>query len=873
MDYARLKKELGHKERTVDDLISYIGTKTNEHVPNYSLLLGAGASFTSGIKTGINLVSGWREEVYKHLCPEEEYEGYEEFKAKDFLIKNYSNWYNLSNEYSSLFEYKFDLPSQRRRFVEQEVDGHLPSIGYSYLVSLTTNRFFDTIYTTNFDDLLNEAFYQFSQVRPLVCAHDSSLQSISVNSSRPKIIKLHGDYLFDDIKSTLRETESLENNIKNKFTQFSKEYGLIIIGYAGNDRSVMDVINFLLKSEEYLNNGVYWCLREGDYINPELTKLLWKDKVYFIKISGFDEVMAEMHYKLKRELSLDDNFTNSKKEAIISSFTEDEYRLSEKSEYISSDIKQLTKHKNSMDISHLIRELNEKEFNGSEEDFKTFLSLDRLVQEKNYIEATNIIKSRVDKPENIKSKGVYLKKLILIYKAQDKIQEALSLCDELIELDPFEVRSLIFKSEIFKNMTERCKFIEGFQTKFNSNYQFHNYLLTNAIDEFHYTKTDSVFSLDFLLQTADRSLQLEPSLNNISWLFKLDLLNLKFNDRLDKKVKKEKEKEIENHLEKAKSINDQHMRYLKMSLHSSVINNDYKNIKNIFDILLNIYITSSKGKKRKLLSLICEEYPSLVDHKNNESFYSDWSNFIDSDLIKKIPKNEELASLLINKAQYYLMIEKDEEKSLKFLKLAMMHSDASDYASTIINSFLNLSNNYDEAYTFLNKIKDEIKKRVYYSLKSNILLAESLFDKAEESLDKSYQYGLSHTNYLTKGTFLNLMAQRYTKVISMVDSNIDKIEDQQDQDILTINKELAYKKLHDKLNDKVTARNIISRGLTKHLTLAAHCLLDNEIDIKRLIKQSIDNDYTSLYQFKSWPVIPEKYLSGYLNKKTELKLA
>jgi len=255
MDYKKLREELSHKERTIDDLISYIGTRTNNSVPNYSLLLGAGASFSSGIRTGGNLVDVWRQEIYKKLSGKSDYDVK---VAKEFLITNHSNWYSLSNEYSSLFEYKFDLPNQRRRFVEQEVDNKLPSIGYSYLVSLTKNRYFDTVYTTNFDDLLSEAFYQFSQTRPIVCAHDSSLNSISISSSRPKIIKLHGDYLFDDIKSTLRETESLESNTKEKLIEFSKEYGLIVIGYSGNDRSIMDVISHLLKTEEYLKNGIYW---------------------------------------------------------------------------------------------------------------------------------------------------------------------------------------------------------------------------------------------------------------------------------------------------------------------------------------------------------------------------------------------------------------------------------------------------------------------------------------------------------------------------------------------------------------------------------------------------------------------------------------
>jgi len=123
----------------------------------------------------------------------------------------------------------------------------------------------------------------------MLCAHDSSVNSLSVSSKRPKIVKLHGDYLFDDIKSSLRETESLEENTRNKFVEFSKDFGLIVVGYNGFDRSIMDVINYLLKLDDHLQCGIYWCIRKGDLVSDEVRKLLWKDRVYFVLIDGFDE--------------------------------------------------------------------------------------------------------------------------------------------------------------------------------------------------------------------------------------------------------------------------------------------------------------------------------------------------------------------------------------------------------------------------------------------------------------------------------------------------------------------------------------------------------------------------------------------------------
>lgn len=53
-------KELSHKRKTVADLIRFIGNASENYeatrmkAPNYSVLLGSGASITSGIRSGQN---------------------------------------------------------------------------------------------------------------------------------------------------------------------------------------------------------------------------------------------------------------------------------------------------------------------------------------------------------------------------------------------------------------------------------------------------------------------------------------------------------------------------------------------------------------------------------------------------------------------------------------------------------------------------------------------------------------------------------------------------------------------------------------------------------------------------------------------------
>ena len=209
-------------------------------------------------------------------------------------------WFDKENEYSELFEALYDQPTQRREFIESCITGAKPSWGYVYLTNLLDKGHFNTIFTTNFDDLVNEACFTFSNnLRPIVCAHDSSISSVRLTTTRPKIIKLHGDFLFDNIKNTIRELESLEDNIRAKFRQFATEFGMIVIGYSGHDRSIMDTLNTLLHSGTCFPHGIYWCIRDSvDNLPEQLKNLARFPHFHLIKIDGFDEFMAELHEAL-----------------------------------------------------------------------------------------------------------------------------------------------------------------------------------------------------------------------------------------------------------------------------------------------------------------------------------------------------------------------------------------------------------------------------------------------------------------------------------------------------------------------------------------------------------------------------------------------
>ncbi len=101
----------------------------------------------------------------------------------------------------------------------------------------------------------------------------SSSVGFSLNEGFPNIIKLHEDYLFDKLKNTELELQKLEDEIADIWKTSIKENGLIVIEYAGNDNSVMSVLEKLI-TEDGIKKGVYWCKPKGSNLSIRVCKFM-----------------------------------------------------------------------------------------------------------------------------------------------------------------------------------------------------------------------------------------------------------------------------------------------------------------------------------------------------------------------------------------------------------------------------------------------------------------------------------------------------------------------------------------------------------------------------------------------------------------------
>jgi tetratricopeptide (TPR) repeat protein len=533
MKYEEFAKELAAKKRSLSDLIRFISTRTDKN-PNYSLLLGAGSSITSGIRSANTLVDLWRRELYSTFASSTSTADATTDEMRTFLQNKHGNWYDPSREYSSLFEKRYDLQRQRRMFVETEVAGKVPSIGYAYLTALVGQNYFNTIFTTNFDDLLNEAFYVYSDQRPIVCAHDSSITSVTVTSKRPKIIKLHGDYLFDDLKATNRETESLEQNIKAKFTEFAKEYGLIVIGYSGGDRSVMEVLAALLKNEEYLKGGIYWCVRRGSEISEELRKLVWRERVYFVEIDGFDEIFAEIFAALNSGEALPPALLGAIRRPmdVATKLLSSEHGFPETCAVLQRARERLGRHSKRAALVNLIvspdADDKSKPISGpnlNDDELYQLTEVQNFISSGHYRQAIERARAGIRAGARVGARIRLLRLIVQSHRLLDESQEALSVVNELIQIQPKKASHLQLKASIFSKWQDKL-------TCLDSAMQIDPYSVGVYADKAKLLRdrASEAYGVERqkLLADADEAIrlgiELDPSWRNVCWQLKFDLL-------------------------------------------------------------------------------------------------------------------------------------------------------------------------------------------------------------------------------------------------------------------------------------------------------------------------------------------------------------
>ncbi len=269
----------------------------------FCFVLGAGASKTSGIKTGEELVDIWDRELATRN-PESHVQWKQEHAIDD------ANKYSF---YSQYYEKRFEKDNGNRyrdgyNFLETMMDRAHPSCGYVHLALLMAKTMHNVVITTNFDHLTEDCLVQYAQTMPMAIGHEQLAPYAAQQITRPTVIKIHRDLLLNPINKT-EELNRLHENWEKVLDSIFSVYHPVFIGYAGNDNSVMD---FLCTHIDRFNSDVwacpYWLIYGPKQPEQKVKYFLENTNGYLIHHNGFDQVLVQLSYALNIRLPDEETF-------------------------------------------------------------------------------------------------------------------------------------------------------------------------------------------------------------------------------------------------------------------------------------------------------------------------------------------------------------------------------------------------------------------------------------------------------------------------------------------------------------------------------------------------------------------------------------
>ncbi len=253
-------------------------------------VLGAGASKSSGIRTGGELAKQWLGDIEQRM--KDQSEKFEKFKA-DFKIEADYPGAAYPEIYKERFRFDADSGFD---FINKEMEKARPGYGYSVLAQILAEKQHNIVITTNFDNLTEEALYIFTLKRPLICGHESLAVFAKPSVTRPLIVKIHRDRYFGP-QSQPDEISRMNVLWVSALTDIFRSSTPVFIGYGGNDGSLMGYME-----QVSVINNLFWCERKGSDISERVQKLLDKHNGKLVEIEGFDELMFSLQDQLSLKL-------------------------------------------------------------------------------------------------------------------------------------------------------------------------------------------------------------------------------------------------------------------------------------------------------------------------------------------------------------------------------------------------------------------------------------------------------------------------------------------------------------------------------------------------------------------------------------------
>ncbi|WP_413670081.1 SIR2 family protein [Mucilaginibacter sp. Mucisp86] len=289
---------------------------------DHCFLLGAGASISSGVQPASDCIWEWKRNIFITKNPNLSAQ-YNEYKSET-VQRSIQKWLDnegvfpaegAPEEYSFYAQKAFPIDDIRRKYFENKCRGIEPALGYKLLCLMAKFGMVRSVFTTNFDGLVEKAAHQ-TGITPIAITLDSADRIHRVSSNQELLtIALHGDYKYGPLKNTGEELDNQHDTFVQALEQHLYDKHLIVMGYSGRDKSLMDALK---KAYSKPGGGMlFWC-GFGYNMADEVGELLmhlsaYNRKGFFIPTEGFDTSLIDIS---KTCFIGNDTFSNNMKQML-----------------------------------------------------------------------------------------------------------------------------------------------------------------------------------------------------------------------------------------------------------------------------------------------------------------------------------------------------------------------------------------------------------------------------------------------------------------------------------------------------------------------------------------------------------------------------
>jgi NAD-dependent SIR2 family protein deacetylase len=277
---------------------------------NLMWLLGAGASAAAGIPTADSLIWNFKRAIF---CAEQRVSIKTCEDLSDTDVQKRLNRYfeeqgglpssGSTDEYAAYFEAAYPNASDRRRILEEYIGEARPSYGHLVLATLMKLDKARIIWTPNFDKLIEDSASNVlgSASKFVVATLDNpSIATEAINEGRwPLICKIHGDFQSIRLKNTSEELRTQDAQIRHALVESCRRYGLVVTGYSGRDKSIMEALEQAIDSGRGYPTGIFWFHRPDSPPLATVTALIAKAaeagiQANLFEVETFDELLGDL---------------------------------------------------------------------------------------------------------------------------------------------------------------------------------------------------------------------------------------------------------------------------------------------------------------------------------------------------------------------------------------------------------------------------------------------------------------------------------------------------------------------------------------------------------------------------------------------------